>query len=123
MLCSAVSEILTAACAAFRDSDPEKAMKIEPLEQVIDDLKVQLRDRHIARLKNGDCTVEAGFIWSDILTNLERASDHCSNIALCVIDAGKHNMNMHESLSEMKKDNPAFEDEFDMYTRKYRITG
>lgn len=123
VLCSAVSEILTAACAAFRDNDPEKALKIEPLEQVIDDLKVQLRDRHIARLKNGECTVEAGFIWSDILTNLERASDHCSNIALCVIDAGKHNMNMHESLSEMKKDNPAFEDEFDMYTRKYRITG
>ena len=123
VLCSAVSEILTAACAAFKDNDPEKALKIEPLEQVIDDLKVQLRDRHIARLKNGECTVEAGFIWSDILTNLERASDHCSNIALCVIDAGKHNMNMHESLSEMKKDNPAFEDEFDMYTRKYRITG
>ena len=123
VLCSAVSEILTAACAAFRDNDSEKALKIEPLEQVIDDLKVQLRDRHIARLKNGECTVEAGFIWSDILTNLERASDHCSNIALCVIDAGKHNMNMHESLSEMKKDNPAFEDEFDMYTRKYRITG
>lgn len=123
VLCSAVSEILTAACAAFKDNDSEKALKIEPLEQVIDDLKVQLRDRHIARLKNGECTVEAGFIWSDILTNLERASDHCSNIALCVIDAGKHNMNMHESLSEMKKDNPAFEDEFDMYTRKYRITG
>ena len=96
---------------------------MEPLEQVIDGLKATLRDRHIVRLKDGECTVEAGFIWSDLLTNLERASDHCSNIALCIIDADSHNMNAHEAIRSLKHNNPSYLKSYASYARKYNISG
>lgn len=94
---------------------------MEPLEQVIDHIKTVLRDRHIARLKAGECSVEAGFIWSDLLTNLERTSDRCSNIAVGIIDANAHNMNAHQSLRRLKEGNPYFIEKLDAYSRKYKI--
>jgi phosphate:Na+ symporter len=99
----------------------EAARKVEPLEQVIDGLKSKMRDGHITRLKNGECSIEAGFVWADLITNLERTSDHCSNIAVCVIDAAENNMNVHESLRNMKKDNSYFDEQFAAYTEKYLI--
>jgi len=122
VLCSALSEILDTTLAALRSNDLSAACMVEPLEQVIDGLKLALRDRHVMRLKKGECSVEAGFIWSDLLTDLERTSDHCSNIALCIIDAQDHNMNAHESIRAMKKDNPAFAKQYADFSRKYTLS-
>ncbi|MBO5952762.1 MAG: Na/Pi cotransporter family protein [Oscillospiraceae bacterium] len=119
VLCAALSEILEITMSAFRRNDWEAASGIEPLEQVIDHIKTILRDRHITRLGHGECTVEAGFIWSDLLTDMERTSDHCSNIAVSIIDAHGHNMNAHQSLRRMKEGNPVFFEKLDDYSRKY----
>ena len=121
VLCDALNEILENTLDAFNHHDVQKAYTVEPLEQVIDGLKSALRDRHIVRLKDGDCTVEAGFIWADLLTNLERASDHCSNVALSIIDADAHNMNAHEAIRKLKKNNPSFRENFAVYSEKYKI--
>lgn len=75
--------------------------------------------RATASIALGQCSVEAGFIWSDLLTNLGRTSDHCSNIAVSIIDAHGHNMNAHQSLRSMKEGNPAFFEKLDDYSRKY----
>ncbi len=123
VISDALSEILTITLRAFSENDPEAAADVEPLEQVIDGLRSSLRDNHIARLKRGECTVEAGFIWADLLTNLERASDHCSNIAVAVIDACRHDMNAHESLRKIKTDeNPSFIEKYRQYSEKYALT-
>ena len=122
VLCSALSEILDLTLSALQHNDAAAAGTIEPLEQVIDGLKHTLRDRHVARLKRGECSVEAGFIWSDLLTDLERTSDHCSNIALCIIDAAEHNMNAHESIRALKKDNPLFAEQYADFSRKYNVS-
>ena len=118
-LISATSEILDITLTAFENDNTDAAYCVEPLEQVIDKLKERLRDSHIVRLRNGDCTVEAGFIWSDLLTNLGRTSDHCSNIAACVIDAKEQNLNLHESLRDMKNDSPYFKEQYAIYAEKY----
>ncbi len=118
-MCSALYEILDITLAAFENDDTDNASRVEPLEQVIDKLKEKLRDSHIIRLRSGDCTVEAGFIWSDLLTNLGRTSDHCSNIAGCVIDAKAQNLNLHESLREMKSESPYFKEQYAMFVQKY----
>lgn len=121
VLCSALEEILDMTLSAFIKNDVTVAYGIEPLEQVIDNLKTLLRDRHIVRLKDGDCTVEVGFIWSDILTNLERTSDHCSNIAVCILDACEHNMNIHASMRDIKENNELFSSRVKEYSQKYAI--
>ena len=121
VLCGALNEILNLTTDALRRGDWEAAASVEPLEQVIDHIRSVLRNRHIARLKKGECSVEAGFIWADLLTNLERASDHCSNIAVSIIDAHGHNMNAHQSLRSMKEGNPAFFEKLDDYSRKYQL--
>ena len=121
VMCSALEEILSLTLEALHTDNVQMAATVEPLEQVIDDLKHTLRDRHVVRLKDGDCTVEAGFIWSDLLTDLERTSDHCSNIALCIMDAHAHNMNAHQALRELKKSNPAFLEKQEEYARKYEL--
>ena len=121
MISSAVSEILDLALAAFLNDDIKAAEKVEPLEQVIDVLKEKLRTNHILRMQQGRCSIDAGFIWSDLLTNLERTSDHCSNIAGCVIDIAHHNMNLHESLRELKNDSDDFRKQFEGYSQKYDL--
>lgn len=120
-LCRAVGEIVVLAERAFVDSDLQAAQNVEPLEQVIDRIKEVLRTRHIRRLQQGGCSIEAGFIWSDLLTNLERTSDHCSNIAGCVIDAAEHNLNIHASLRTAKADSQYFKDQYALYAEKYLI--
>ena len=94
---------------------------MEPLEQVIDTLKEQMRTRHILRMQQGQCSIEAGFVLSDLLTDLERTSDHCSNIAGCIIDASRHNLNLHETLREAKAVDSGFRSTFHAYAEKYQL--
>ncbi len=122
VLCSAVSEILDISRDCFVNNDYRLAYEVEPLEEVIDRLKDRLRDSHIVRLKGGECTVEAGFIWSDLLTNLERVADHCSNIAVCVIDAHALNMDVHSSLKKIKRGNTEYTDKVAAYSEKYQLS-
>ena len=121
ILCGALTEVLGLTVDALGRNDRETAGSVEPLEEVIDHIKSTLRNRHITRLKKGDCSVEAGFIWADLLNDIERTSDHCSNIAVSIIDAHDHNMNAHEAMRSMKKSNPAFLDMLDAYSRKYQL--
>lgn len=120
-LCSAVDELLTLTERAFVDGDLHSAYSVEPLEEVVDGLKSTLRNTHIVRLKDGECTVEAGFIWSDLLTDLERVGDHCSNIALGVIDASDKNMNAHEAQDHIRYETADFAEKYAEYAKKYAI--
>ncbi len=122
VISSAVYEILELATTAFIKDDITAAEKVEPLEQVIDILKEKLRTNHILRMQQGACSIDAGFVWSDLLTNLERTSDHCSNIAGCVIDIAHRNMNIHESLRDFRNDNEDFRTQFKAYKEKFRLT-
>ena len=121
VITSAVNEILDLSLAAFLRDDLQAASMVEPLEQVIDQLKEEMRTRHILRMQQGTCSIEVGFIWSDLLTSLERTSDHCSNIAGCVIDMANHNMNLHESLRSVRNDSQVFQENFSAYVGKYHF--
>lgn len=121
MICSAVSEVLTLAYKSFVFGDMDAALRVEPLEQVVDTLHDKLRNGHIKRLQSGNCSIEAGFVWADLLTDLERTADHCSNIAVCVIDANNNNMNIHSSLKSLKTDNKKFDKMYEEYSNKYAI--
>ena len=120
-LTAAVREILSLSLRAFEQHDAAAASEVEPLEEVIDALKEQLRTRHILRMQQGTCSIEAGFVLSDLLTDLERTSDHCSNIAGCVIDAGRHSLSLHETLREARGEDPRFRERFHAYAEKYRL--
>ena len=120
-LCDAIREILTLAQNAFAQQDVTAALKVEPLEQVIDALKEEMRTRHILRMQQGQCSIEAGFVWSDLLTDLERTSDHCSNIAGCVIDAAQHNLNLHETLHAIRRNDDSFQRRFRSYLEAYSL--
>ncbi len=121
VLIAATREVLQLAQEAFVHNDLQAAYRVEPLEQVVDDLKEQIRARHILRLQQGDCTIEAGFVLSDLLTNLERVSDHCSNIAGCVLDSAHDNLNLHESLKATRASDAEYAREYEGYTLKYKI--
>ena len=99
----ALEDILTVSVDCFRSDDPAAAKKVEPLEETIDRLTDEIRDRHIRRLQSGECTLQLGFILNDLLTNLERVSDHCSNIAVCVIEEREdHGEQRHAYLHDFK---------------------
>ena len=121
VLISAVREIMELSFTAFLNNDPAAAFQVEPLEQVIDGLKDQMRTRHILRLQQGGCSIETGFVWSDLLTSLERIGDHCSNIAGCVIDLENGDRNTHESLRTIKTDSESFREQYRAYAKKYRL--
>ena len=121
VLKNAVNEVVELALTAFLKNDPSTAAFVEPLEQVIDQLKEQLRGNHIQRLQQEQCSIEVGFVWSDILTDLERVADHCSNIAGCVIDMSLGNLNLHESLRAMKTVNERYFERLEQYQKKYSI--
>ncbi len=121
VISAAVKEVLELSLKAFENSDVECAAYVEPLEQVIDQLKEQLRTNHILRMQDGKCSVQVGFVWSDILTNLERVSDHCSNIAGCVIDMSQHNLNVHQSLRDTRHGNAQYSKMLETYTAKYAL--
>ena len=121
IIADAIRKILSLSLTAFRNGDVATAAEVEPLEQVIDSLKEQMRTRHILRMQQGGCSIEAGFVWADLLTDLERTSDHCSNIAGCIIDAAQHNLNLHESLRAAKRDDEGFRRRFQQYALEYPL--
>ncbi len=122
VISSAVTEILTITTKAFEDGNLELAGRVEPLEQVIDSLIAECKTNHVRRLRNGACTIELGFVLSDLLTNYSRVSDHCSNIAVALIEVAQNAFDTHEYLGEIKSmDNPEFKKLFDEYLEKYRL--
>ncbi len=123
VLVAAVEEILDIAIRSFGQDDAHLAAHVEPLEQVIDGLGSDIKARHIKRLKEGNCTIELGFILSDVLTNCERVSDHCSNIAVCIIQIRKEELNTHGYLNQVKHSiTGEFVDDFNKYAEKYVLT-
>lgn len=121
-MAGAVREVTALAYDSFVSGDVQAARQVEPLEQVIDDLKEEMRTRHIRRMQQGSCGIEAGFIWSDLLTNLERVSDHCSNIACCMIEGTDHNLHRHEVLQNIRGSGEIFDREYSSYRQKYALT-
>ena len=122
ILVSAMTEILDITYTAFTESDYTLAQKIEPLEEVIDGMTERIKSNHTERLKNGTCTIQNGFILNDLLNDLERASDHCSNIGVAMIELRQYSFDTHEYLEEAKDmSNPVFRGFYEMFKDKYYI--
>ena len=121
VMITAVYEIMDNALMAFVYNDIQVAVRVEPLEEVIDDLQAALRSGHIERLRNGECTIELGFILSDLLTNLERIADHCSNVAGCVIEIANHSLGMHSYAEGLRRGNAVYDQYFETYSKKYNL--
>lgn len=119
---NAIIEILSITTDAFLENNLQLAYEVEPLEQVIDSLKVELKNRHIRRLQEGKCTIELGFVLSDILNNYERISDHCSNIAVCMIQIKDSSMDTHDYLNEIKSSGePRYTGYYKRFAKKYTL--
>lgn len=122
ILKEAVFEITDLAYGAFIDNDLDKASLVEPLEQTIDILVEQIKLHHILRLQKSECTIDHGFVLSDILTNLERTADHCSNIAACITEISENaSFDMHKYLGDIRNDTDEFKSNFKMYKNKYSL--
>lgn len=121
VLTKATLDILDITERAYREKNETLAQRVEPLEQVIDKLIAQIKDNHISRLCAGDCTIELGFVLSDLLTNYERISDHCSNIAVAVIELNKNSFETHQYLNGIKYGNVNFDSIFSEYDQKYAL--
>lgn len=125
VLRSALAEVLTltmdAYCQADRDQAVAIASRVEPLEEVIDRLVAAIRNAHIDRLQRGICTIQTGFVLSDLLNNYERISDHCSNIAVALIETHLGGFDTHEYLSDVKHQDETFAKLFKDYKAKYTL--
>lgn len=122
VITNAVREVVSLATEALVKQDLNIAKKVEPLEQVIDKLKYKIKNHHIKRLREGDCTIEMGFILSDLLTNYERVADHCSNIAVCLLEIDNNSFETHEYLNHVKQDGEnEFFEQYDLYKKRYSI--
>ena len=118
----AVSDILELAITAFIQDDREAALRVEPLEEVVDNLTDAMKLRHVDRRGKGICTLENGFVFNDLLSNYERVSDHCSNIAVAMIELDKGLFDTHEYLENVKSmRNHQFEQYFEAYSREYAL--
>lgn len=117
----AVKEITKNAVTAFVNNDMDTANKIEPLEQVIDNLKVQLKAAHCTRMENGECSIETGILFFDIINSLERIADHCSNLALCIIELSHKSYRIHQYSKGIKNTNTSFMETFEEYCEKYSL--
>lgn len=118
----AIEEILTMAIDVFLNDDIELAKSVEPLEEVVDKLNVEIKKRHIKRLTEGKCTIEMGFVLADLSTNFERVADHCSNIAVCLIQSRNDGFEAHEYLDTLDKgENTKFRELYTEYKEKYRL--
>lgn len=121
VMCGAITEIMQLTEEAFISQDEQKAHVIEPLEQVVDDLKEKIRVHHIRRLQKEECTMEHGFVLSDILTDLERVSDHCSNVGTCLIELSEHeDLDIHEYKHHLKEGGE-FDTLYHQYKDKYAL--
>ena len=121
VICRAVLECLDMSLQCFLTNDQELARQVEPLEDVVDLLKDQLRSRHVLRLQKGECSIEAGFVWNDLLTSLERVSDHCSNIASCVIEMSHASMDLHGYLQGIREEDPKYTERYEAFAKKYAL--
>lgn len=120
-LCNAIREIIRLTDAAFSGDDMESAVLVEPLEQVVDSLKAGIKKKHVERLQKSECTIELGFVLSDLLNNLERISDHCSNIAGCMIEIAHNSLGMHEYFNNLKANDEFFKQHYREYLAKYSL--
>ena len=121
-LFAALTEISEITVKAFSEQDTGIAMTVEPLEEVIDDLTATIRDKHISRLRTGECSPELGVYLSDLLINCERVSDHCSNIAVSIIEIGQAKLLSHEYMTALKAERtPQFIESYTAYGQKYRL--
>ncbi|MBR6046353.1 MAG: Na/Pi cotransporter family protein [Ruminococcus sp.] len=118
VICSAVAENIQNAIKAYIDDDLAVARKVEPLEEVVDSIVIELKNRHIERLQAGDCTVQLGYVFQDILINLERISDHCSNIAGCIIEI-EEKTNIHAYWDDVKANDKQFHELYEQMNEKY----
>lgn len=122
VLSDAVDEILGLAYIAYTANDIKTASFVEPLEQTVDYLRDRIKSNHITRLQKSECTMEHGFVLSDILTNCERVSDHCSNIAGCIIEISQYDaLNVHKYLGGIKSGGEEFTQKYNEYRRKYSL--
>ncbi|MBE6824084.1 MAG: Na/Pi cotransporter family protein [Ruminococcaceae bacterium] len=121
IISNAVLEVMELSITSFINNDASLALQVECLEEVVDNLKEEMRTNHTRRLQKGECNLEIGFIWSDLLTNFERVSDHCSNIAGAVVDLHHHDMNTHQSLKSLRHKNEEFDELYDDYKKKYSL--
>lgn len=117
----AITEILNLTTDAFIKEDLELAKQVEPLEQLIDRLKSKMKNRHVQRVRKNECSIETGFVFSDLLTNYERVADHCSNIAVCLIEVANDSFETHEYLSNVKGGENDFAQRYEAYKQKYVI--
>lgn len=118
----AVAEILNTAIDSFINDDYESASHIEPLEEVIDKLRTTLKERHVERLRNGECTIQLGFVFTDLLTNFERVSDHCSNIAVYTMQSNTSNIDAHKYLRNIRNSySEMFNDDYRHFEEKYKV--
>ena len=117
----AIMEAVELAVGSFAGNNIELAMKVEPLEQVVDNLCDIIKGHHILRLKNNECTIELGFILSDVLANLERISDHCSNIASCIVEIAHDSFDMHSYTKNFRSGDELFDKYFEEYSHQYTI--
>ena len=119
---AAINEIVDLTVTSFQNDNAQLASHVEPLEEVIDVLNEKLKALHIERLQANNCTIELGFIFTDLLTNFERVSDHCSNVAVYTMQLSSDKLDAHKYLNKIKSaSNETFMDEFDKYSVKYSI--
>lgn len=122
VLTNSITEIVDITIESFKNNDTGEAFKVEPLEQVIDKLIAEIKSNHIERLQRGNCTIELGFILSDLLNNYERISDHCSNVAVAIIEVDQNTFVAHEYLNTLKTSHEQrFEEYYDEYKTKYSL--
>ncbi|MDY5578175.1 MAG: Na/Pi cotransporter family protein [Lachnospiraceae bacterium] len=118
----ALQDILNIACEAFEKEDMRLAVKVEPIEEVIDSLNIEVKKRHINRLRNGVCTIEMGFVFSDVTTNFERIADHCSNLAVSIVQTKNDAaFESHIYLDQLKEENEVFKEKFEKYKERYAL--
>ena len=119
---SAVREILSVAVGAFVENDPQRAARVEPLEEIIDGLCDEMKSHHVDRLQSGTCTLDQGFVFNDLLTNYERVADHCSNIAVAIIELESDSFDTHEYLSSVRAmKSHSFARYYEEYQQKYHL--
>ena len=119
---AAVTEIVNIAFSSFIDNDVQAATRVEPLEEIIDGICDEMKSHHVERLQQGVCTLLQGFVFNDLLTNYERVADHCSNIAVAIIEVESESFDTHEYLSSVKEmKNAAFARYYDEYRQKYAL--
>lgn len=119
---AATMKIINLTMDAFRNGDLEKAHKVEPLESVIDKLKKELKNRHLKRIEEGKCSVDQGFLYLDMINAFERMSDHCSSLAVSMIELEAGDYNVHEYTRELKATDKNFVEAVDKYLEKYSLS-